>query len=129
MHAYKASSMESPASLKSLTSKQRVDSIKIEGMTCHSCVRLIESTVGKLSGVTSVHVSLERKEGVVEYKDGLISREQIRKTIDDMGFVAASITGEHLHTCMKPYSQCIYTNAGTWHCDANFLCFNLNCLI
>ncbi len=73
-----------------------MDSIGIEGMTCHSCVSLIQSTVGELSGVISICVSLECKEGVVEYDNGLISREQIRETIDDMGFVITYITGEHL---------------------------------
>ena len=69
----------------------------IEEMTCQSCVKLIESTVGGLSGVMSVQVSLERKEGVVEYDRALINEEQIRKIIVDMGFLVTSIAGEHVH--------------------------------
>lgn len=82
-------------SLKPLTGKRRVDSVGIDGMTCHSCVSLIENTMGELTGVLSVRVSLECKEGVVEYDDGLISREQIREAIDDMGFVITYVTGEN----------------------------------
>lgn len=76
---------------------RRVDSVGIEGMTCQSCISLIESTVGELSGVMSVRVSLECKEGVVEYDDGLISSEQIREAIDDMGFVITYVTGKQIH--------------------------------
>ncbi len=74
--------------------KKRVDSIGIDGMTCHSCVNLIESTVGELPGVMSVQVSLECKEGVVEYNDAVVSKEQIKEAIDDMGFIVTYITGE-----------------------------------
>ncbi len=74
--------------------KRRVDSIGIDGMTCHSCVSLIESTLGELPGVTSMRVSLECKEGVVEYNVAVVSREQIKEAIDDMGFIVTCITGE-----------------------------------
>ncbi len=75
--------------------KTKVDSIGIDGMTCQSCVGLIESTVGELPGVMSVQVSLECKEGVVEYNDAVVSREQIKEAIDDMGFIVTYVTGEY----------------------------------
>ncbi len=74
--------------------KRRVDSIGIDGMTCHSCVSLIENTLGELPGVMSMRVSLECKEGVVEYNVAVVSREQIKEAIDDMGFIVTCITGE-----------------------------------
>ncbi|XP_064404796.1 copper-transporting ATPase 1-like isoform X4 [Halichondria panicea] len=80
------------ALLKPDPNKKRVDSIGIDGMTCHSCVNLVESTVGELPGVMSVQVSLECKEGVVEYNDAVVSKEQIKEAIDDMGFIVTYIT-------------------------------------
>ena len=71
--------------------KKRVCCIGIEGMTCHSCVSLIESTVGELNGVISVTVSLPNKEGSVEYNDALVTPEVIENTVDDMGFTVKYI--------------------------------------
>ena len=82
--------------------------VGIDGMTCHSCVDLIESTLGDMEGVVSVQVSLTLKEGTVEYNDVLVSVDNITTAIDDMGFIVTYVTGEsltyslihsHTHTC------------------------------
>ncbi len=89
---FDASSTTLPeANSKRVAIKKRVDSIGIDGMTCHSCVSLIESTVVGLPGVMSVRVSLEGKEGVVEYNDAVVSSEQIKEAIDNMGFIVTYI--------------------------------------
>ena len=67
--------------------------VKIEGMTCHSCVGLIESVVGDLGGVVSVSVTLATKEGVVEYKEGEVGMEAIQSAIEDTGFEVVAISG------------------------------------
>lgn len=74
--------------------KRRIDCIGIDGMTCHSCVNLIEKSVGQLPGVASVHVSLACKEGEVEYDEVVISSDQIKNAIDDMGFIVTYVTGK-----------------------------------
>lgn len=70
--------------------------IGIDGMTCKSCVNLIESTLGDMEGVVSVQVSLALKEGTVEYNDALVTTDGITKAIDDMGFIVTYVTGELL---------------------------------
>ena len=65
----------------------------IEGMTCHSCVSLIESTVGEMRGVVKVTVSLEERQGTVEYDSALVTPEEIKNTVKDMGFIVARATG------------------------------------
>jgi Cu+-exporting ATPase len=70
--------------------------VGIDGMTCKSCVNLIESTLGDMEGVVSVQVSLPLKEGTVEYNDALVSVDGITKAIDDMGFIVSYVTGELL---------------------------------
>ena len=66
----------------------------IEGMTCHSCVSLIESTVGEMNGVISVQVSLPNKEGTVEYNDALVAPQNVKTAVDDMGFIVTYVAGE-----------------------------------
>ena len=67
--------------------------VKIEGMTCHSCVSLIESVVQDLGGVVSVSVTLATKEGVVEYGTSRVGEDEIRSAIEDTGFEVTSISG------------------------------------
>ena len=72
----------------------KVCCVGIDGMTCKSCVNLIESMLGDVEGVVSVQVSLALKEGTVEYNDALVSVDGITKAIDDMGFIVSYVTGE-----------------------------------
>ena len=66
---------------------------RVEGMTCHSCVNLIESTVSELSGVVAIKVSLSRKEAYVEYDATIVCADTVKTAIYDMGFdVEALIT-------------------------------------
>ncbi len=68
--------------------------IGIDGMHCHSCVSLIESTVGEMEGVVRVQVFLEKKQGRVEYDGTVVTPEEFRTAIDDMGFMSTFVTGE-----------------------------------
>lgn len=63
--------------------------IGIEGMTCQSCVRNIESTVSGMPGVKSIRVSLEKKEAVIDFDPVLATVPALRDRIDDMGFEAS----------------------------------------
>ena len=60
--------------------------LSVEGMTCHSCVKLIESTLGSEPGVAAVNVSLGRKEAIVQYSESQTSTDVISTVIYDMGF-------------------------------------------
>ncbi|XP_024082978.1 copper-transporting ATPase 1 isoform X3 [Cimex lectularius] len=62
--------------------------ILVEGMTCHSCVKSIEGTIGKKNGVISIKVSLENKRAYIKYNPLFTSPEELREAIDDMGFDA-----------------------------------------
>ena len=60
--------------------------IGVEGMTCNSCVKLIERSLPEQqSGVRGVRVSLKRREAFVEY-DPSTSPADISTAIYDMGF-------------------------------------------
>nr|XP_033804067.1 LOW QUALITY PROTEIN: copper-transporting ATPase 2 [Geotrypetes seraphini] len=62
--------------------------IRIEGMTCQSCVGNIEGKIGKLQGVVKIRVSLSSQEAVIVYQPNVIQPLDLRNQIDDMGFEA-----------------------------------------
>lgn len=63
--------------------------INIEGMTCSSCVQSIEGVLSQKAGVKSVHVSLPNGTGTIEYDPLQTSPEDLRFSIEDMGFDAS----------------------------------------
>nr|CAH7725322.1 unnamed protein product [Callosobruchus chinensis] len=63
--------------------------VKINGMTCQSCVRSIEENIVKQPGIYSIKVNLEGKYGMVQYDPKTVSPDQICDYIDAMGFEAS----------------------------------------
>ncbi|XP_009870710.1 PREDICTED: copper-transporting ATPase 1 [Apaloderma vittatum] len=63
--------------------------INIEGMTCNSCVQSIEGAVAQKAGVKSIHVSLANRSGTIEYDPLQTCPEELRSSIEDMGFDAS----------------------------------------
>lgn len=68
--------------------------IWIVGMTCNSCVQSIEGRISQATGVRSITVSLKEEKGTVTFNPSLTQPEQLRATIEDMGF-EASLEGRH----------------------------------
>uniref|UniRef100_A0A8D0H821 Copper-transporting ATPase 1 n=1 Tax=Sphenodon punctatus TaxID=8508 RepID=A0A8D0H821_SPHPU len=66
----------------------QVTVINIEGMTCNSCVQTIEGVISQKPGVTSICVSLVNHNGTIGYDPTLTSPEDLRDSIEDMGFDA-----------------------------------------
>ncbi|KAG8524815.1 Copper-transporting ATPase 2 [Galemys pyrenaicus] len=67
---------------------EAVVKLRVEGMTCQSCVTSIEGKIGKLQGVVRVKVSLSNQEAVITYQPYLIQPQDLRDHISDMGFEA-----------------------------------------
>ncbi|XP_067315212.1 copper-transporting ATPase 2 [Pseudorasbora parva] len=63
--------------------------IRVQGMTCQSCVRSIEERIGRLQGVVGVHVSLSDKEASLRFNPAKVTPEDLRKHIEEMGFDAS----------------------------------------
>ncbi|XP_048196553.1 copper-transporting ATPase 2-like [Perognathus longimembris pacificus] len=74
---------------RSSPAQEAVVKLRVEGMTCQSCVSSIESKIGKLQGVVRVKVSLGNQEAVITYQPYLIQPEDLRDHVSDMGFEAA----------------------------------------
>ncbi|XP_054442477.1 copper-transporting ATPase 2 isoform X2 [Pteronotus mesoamericanus] len=74
--------------LRSSPALEAVVKLRVEGMTCQSCVSSIEGKLGKLQGVVRVRVSLSSQEAVVTYQPYLIGPQDLRDHVNDLGFEA-----------------------------------------
>jgi Cu+-exporting ATPase len=59
--------------------------IPIVGMHCASCKALIESEVGALEGVESVHVNFGTEKMKITYDTNTLNLKDIQKTVEDLG--------------------------------------------
>ena len=60
--------------------------LHVQGMSCDHCVKAVEGSVGKLTGVSNVNVHLENGTVDVEYNHDEVSLDAIKETIDDQGY-------------------------------------------
>lgn len=60
--------------------------LNVHGMSCGHCVKAVEGSVGALTGVSSVKVSLEAATVDIEYNAQEVSLDKIKETIDDQGY-------------------------------------------
>ncbi|XP_009996618.1 PREDICTED: copper-transporting ATPase 2 isoform X2 [Chaetura pelagica] len=67
--------------------------IRIDGMTCKSCVQSIEGTISQRQGVQRIIVSLAGRTGTIHYDPAITNGEELRAAIEDMGFDASVLTG------------------------------------
>lgn len=59
---------------------------QVEGMTCSSCVRHINSALKKMEGVEDVQVSLSDKKVIVKHDPKKVPADVIRKAITEEGY-------------------------------------------
>ena len=83
----------SPLSEQQPSSKTVTVNVGIEGMTCNSCVQLIEKTVGAVDGIIKITVSLDKKEAVIIYNHNTLTNEDVKNAIEDTGFEVTYIKG------------------------------------
>ena len=60
--------------------------LNVEGMTCQHCVQTVTETVGKMTGVEKVDVSLEQKEVTIDFDELQTQTEAISAQIIEAGF-------------------------------------------
>jgi copper ion binding protein len=60
--------------------------LKVEGMTCQHCIQTVTETVGKMTGVGKVGVSLEQKEVTIDFDELQTQTEAICAQILEAGF-------------------------------------------
>ncbi|KAL8622158.1 hypothetical protein ACOMHN_052960 [Nucella lapillus] len=72
------------------TSVYQKCSIRIEGMTCKSCVKKIETALSAVPGIKSIKVSLENKSGDASFDASVLNPAQIAQKISDLGYKASA---------------------------------------
>ncbi|XP_052526755.1 copper-transporting ATPase 2 isoform X1 [Tympanuchus pallidicinctus] len=75
-----------PVSVNLPCSREAVIKLRIEGMTCQSCVTSIEGKIKKLHGVAKIKVSLGNQEAVIAYHPYIIQPEELRSRISNLGY-------------------------------------------
>jgi len=63
--------------------------IRIEGMSCHHCVKAVRDALLGLGGVAKADVSLEAKSASVEYDEGKVTPDDMKKAIEEEGYEVA----------------------------------------
>ncbi|XP_053420008.1 copper-transporting ATPase 2 isoform X5 [Nycticebus coucang] len=82
--------------------------LTIAGMSCASCAQAIEGAISRREGVQQVSVSLAEGTGAVLHDPSVISSEDLRVAVEDMGFVASvAPAGEAMPVTKKPGSAVI----------------------
>ena len=69
--------------------------VTIEGMMCNHCKNKVESSLKELENVTKVKVNLANKKAEI-YSNAVISDEDIKKTITNLGYQVTNIEGKWL---------------------------------
>lgn len=67
--------------------------VTIEGMMCNHCKNKVESSLKELENVTKVKVNLANKKAEI-YSNAVISDEDIKKIITNLGYQVTSIEGK-----------------------------------
>uniref|UniRef100_A0A8D0GR11 Copper-transporting ATPase 2 n=1 Tax=Sphenodon punctatus TaxID=8508 RepID=A0A8D0GR11_SPHPU len=83
---FDANLAEGKAAIRSSSTGEELIKIRVDGMTCQSCVNTIEEEIGKLHGVARIKVSLSNQEAVIAYQPSLIKPEDLKNHIDSMGY-------------------------------------------
>lgn len=66
--------------------------LQVRGMSCQHCVKSVEESVGALSGVEKVDVSLEQGAVDVTYDSANVDVAQIASAIEDQGYDVAALS-------------------------------------
>lgn len=65
-------------------------SIKVGEIRCASCENTIRRALGRLDGVRAVVPSAERNDVRVSYDDALVSEDELRATLSEVGYEPVS---------------------------------------
>ncbi len=68
--------------------------LNISGMTCAGCVRRIEESLRKTTGVLKANINFATEKASVEYDTGIVDINALQNIIHDLGYEAFVDTGE-----------------------------------
>ena len=73
----------------------------VVGLACSACSANVERKLNSLDGVTSASVSLPGRSALVDFNADVISPEQMKKAINDIGYDRSIDTNEAVEEIEK----------------------------
>ena len=58
--------------------------VRVDGMTCGTCVHLIQAKVKEMKGVVDILVSLENSEAMVTFDRGVVDSAKVARAVDEV---------------------------------------------
>jgi P-type Cu+ transporter len=86
---------------------KREISLPITGMTCASCVRRVERTLGKVEGVAAASVNLATEQATVSYDPATVTLADLEQAVEKAGYgvrreeIVLPITGMTCASCVR----------------------------
>jgi len=74
----------------------------VGGMSCVMCAQKIESALRELEGVSSATVNLAAEKAYISYNPSLTSVEDLRRTVEGLGYTVTGLEGEEVREDLKP---------------------------
>ena len=68
--------------------------LKVDGMTCRSCVKPLQKALQKIPGVKNARVNYSAGQAVVECEKGKVTDEQLVKAIEDQSGFFLTFTAQ-----------------------------------
>jgi len=117
-----------------LSARQEI-SLPITGMTCASCVRRVERTLGKVAGVGAASVNLATEQATVSYDPALVSLADLEGAVERAGYgvrheeISLPVTGMTCASCVRrveralgrvPGVQAVAVNLATERATVDF---------
>lgn len=92
--------------------KRRDVTFDVEGMTCQSCVKIIDGALSGLDGIIEMKTSLERDQTWIRYDISKVSEDHLKTAIEDCGF-DAEVSGKGpfkvVHSFHQPTKCTLFT--------------------
>ncbi|MFD2215981.1 copper chaperone CopZ [Metabacillus endolithicus] len=60
--------------------------LKVEGMSCQHCVNAVEGSLGKLEGVSTVKVELDKGTVNIDFDPEKVTKDKMKDAIEDQGY-------------------------------------------
>ncbi|MBI5475150.1 MAG: copper-translocating P-type ATPase [Ignavibacteriales bacterium] len=87
------------------SSKYQKIILPIQGMSCASCVSRIQTNLSKLDGINSASVNLATELATIAFDDSTISIENIKKSIEEIGYQVVTAEEDTLEDVRKNLDQ------------------------
>lgn len=108
--------------------------LKIEGMTCAACVKAVERTCKKITGVESAEVNLATEKLNITFDESKVTIEDIQKAVDKAGYkalldtsnVVLKIEGMTCAACVRSVERVVKKLDGIVEANVNLATEKLN---